>query len=108
VGTGKGRHRESGGERGGVGKVQASVVENEQGRGHLSETEGAQTCWSEGKDGRCGGVRDRGVDAGGKSKARRKHGWHRPGSCGQIEQQWRRLGQRVVVGGSCTNDGVGK
>jgi hypothetical protein len=70
----------------------------------LSETEGARTSWSEGKDGRCGGMKDRGVDAGGELKARRKHGQHRPGSCGQIERQWRRLGQRVVVGGSCTND----
>jgi hypothetical protein len=44
------------------------------GEGMLSETEGAWTSWSEGKDGRCGGMRDRGVDAGGESKARQKHG----------------------------------
>jgi hypothetical protein len=71
------------------------------GEGMLSGTEGARTSWSEGEDGRCGGMRDRGVDAGGESKARWKHGWHRPGSCGHIERQWQRLGQRVVIGGSC-------
>jgi hypothetical protein len=35
----------------------------------LSETEGAQKSWLEGEDGRCSGMRDRGVDIGGESKA---------------------------------------
>jgi hypothetical protein len=51
-------------------------------------------------------MRDRGVDTGGKSKA--GDGSMAARSYGQIEWQGQRLGQRVVVGGSCTNDGARK
>ena len=53
-----------------------------------------------------GGTRKRGVDACGESKA--GDGSMAAGSYGQIERQGRRLGTRVAVGGSCTNDGARK
>jgi hypothetical protein len=53
-----------------------------------------------------GGTRKRGVDACGESKV--GDGSMAAGSYGQIERQGRRLGTRVAVGGSCTNDGARK